>query len=120
MLKWADVAKIHQTWKGVYSRGGFAISLLCNPHDHGRHGDDSTEAMIAYRVPRRSHAADANALISTMKACRTVRVFEKLGTNQWLDRGDWRLEDYSDEDMAYCFRLITAEGSLHPDERSSR
>lgn len=109
MLAWADVAKVHQTWKGVYSKEGFVVSLLCNPHHHGEHGDDVWEDMMSYRVSHKGHTGDANALKRTLTAKQAVRVFEKHAKNQWVDRGLWDIRSFTEEADGLCFILQRAE-----------
>lgn len=109
MLTWSDVAKVHQTWKGVYSRDGLVMSLLCNPHSHGDQGDDVWENSVAYRVSFKSHAGDANALKRTMAAQRAIRMFEKLGKNQWVDRGLWTIKSFVEEADGLCFSLTRSD-----------
>jgi hypothetical protein len=112
MLTWADVAKVHRTWKGVYSREGLVISLLCNPHSHGDQGDDVWENSVAYRVSFKSHTGDANALKRTMAAQRAVHMFEKLGKNQWVDRGLWTIRSFVEEADGLCFSLTRSESDV--------
>lgn len=109
MLTWADVAKVHQTWKGVYTQGGFVVSILCNPHAHGEHGDDVWEDALSYRVSHKGHTGDANALKRTLDTQRQVRVFEKYGRNQWVDRGLWGVHSFVEEADGLCFILQRAE-----------
>jgi hypothetical protein len=105
MLTWSDVAKVHRTWKGVYTQGGLVVSILCNPHAHGEHGDDVWEDTLAYRVSLKSHTGDANALKRTLAAQQRVRVFEKYAKNQWVDRGVWSIRSFEQEAESLCFAL---------------
>lgn len=105
MIPWSEVAKIHKTWKGVFVENGSALSLLCNPHDHGQYGDDATQEEIVYRVPHRSHAADIRALLRSMSSRRPLRVFEKVAINQWVDRGEWRLISHDEDPNGHSFVL---------------
>lgn len=110
MLPWSEVAKTHQTWKGVYTRGGLTVSLLCNPHEHGTHGDDVWDDALTYRVSHERHKADANSLKRTMEFRKLVRVFEKIGRNQWVDRALWTVESFEEDADGTRFFLRKAPG----------
>jgi hypothetical protein len=120
MLTWADVAKIHQTWKGVYTQGGLVVSILCNPHADGEHGDDVWEDTLSYRVSRKTHTGDANALRRTREAQQPVRVFEKFATNQWVDRGVWSIRSFVEEAESLCFTLQKVPSDANEGSNGSR
>jgi hypothetical protein len=105
MIPWSKVAMLHKTWKGVFVENGFALSVLCNPHGHGKHGDDATHEQIVYRVPHQNHAADIRALARSMGSGRSLRVFEKVAINQWVDRGEWRIISHDEDEDSHSFIL---------------
>ncbi len=107
MLTWEDVNETHRAWTGIYATGGQVISLLCNQSKAGAYSDQVCEDRILYRVTRRTLPAGARALTNMVGSTTPVRVFEKLGVNQWKDLGPWLVDDVREEVNGLVFVLRT-------------
>jgi hypothetical protein len=105
MLTWEDVNETHRAWTGIYASGGQVISLLCNQSKNGSYSDQVFEDRIHYLVTRKTLPAGARALTNMVGSSTPVRVFEKLGVNQWKDLGLWLVDDVREEHSSLAFIL---------------
>jgi hypothetical protein len=107
-LKWSVVGKIHRTVRGMAVREGRLVSLLCNQQKAGPYPDRIADGRLTYFLGRRSGPYRIERMIEFAEESTTVRVFEKLGKNRWLDLGEWVFdgaEEPQGEMVPFIFRV---------------
>jgi hypothetical protein len=78
--------------------------VLCNQAKEG-YADEVQGDKIFYRVTSSTNQKSVSALRGMVGLANTIRVFEKLGVNQWLDHGDWFVHDWAPEEGGEVFML---------------
>ncbi len=96
VLRWSDVVPIHRSWRGVSVIEGKVVSLLCNQRKEGGYSDRVGLDELEYRVTANTLPEDVRALLAAVADGVVARVWEKLGTNQWRDLGNWRMLEVRD------------------------
>jgi hypothetical protein len=103
-MSWNEVVAIHNAQTGISTKDGRVRSVLCNQSKDG-YADEVREDKIFYRVTSSTNPKSVATLRGMVGLNLTIRVFEKLGVNQWLDHGDWFVHDCADEDEGEVFLL---------------
>ena len=107
-LTWAEVVPIHASQSGISTRQGRVTSLLCNQAKEGNYADEVQADKIFYRVTSSTNPKSVEALKRMVGSADSVRVFEKLGVNRWLELGLWRVSDVAVEGEGTLFLLVPA------------
>ncbi|MFH1465622.1 MAG: hypothetical protein ABIO70_14645 [Pseudomonadota bacterium] len=110
VIPWNEVEEVHRTVAGIAVRDGRVWSLLCNQQKGGKYPDKIEGNRLSYHVGRYTQRHGKDALQSLVNQPHDVRVFEKLESNRWVDRGLWRLEGVgeqtSDGYLPFYFRSV--------------
>jgi hypothetical protein len=101
-MSWNEVVAIHNAQSGISTKDGKVRSVLCNQAKEG-YADEVRDDKIFYRVTRSTNPKSVAALRDMVGLNHTVRVFEKLGVNQWIDHGQWFVQDCAPEDDGEVF-----------------
>jgi hypothetical protein len=109
-MSWNEVVATHNAQSGISTKDGKVRSILCNQAKEG-YADEVRGDKIFYRVTSSTNPKSVTALRSMVGLSDKIRVFEKLGVNQWLDHGDWFVLDYAPEEGGEVF-LFTREQAL--------
>ena len=104
VMSWKEVVAIHNSQSGISTKGGRARSVLCNQAKEG-YADEIQGEQIFYRVTASTNAQGVAALKKLVGLAEHIRVFEKLGVNQWVDHGDWFVHDCAKEQDGEVFLL---------------
>ena len=89
VMRWSEVVRVHGTVAGIATRNGRVFSLLCNQAKAGQYPDRLHGDRLTYYVGRRTQSHGIQALLKLVERPEPVRLFEKLGVNQWRDHGNW-------------------------------
>ncbi len=100
-MLWSEVAAVHRSVTGIGTTDGVPTSILCNPAKSGQFPDIVGETRITYYVNGPSKTMFADKLIAAIGTGRPMRVFEKVGMNNWRDLGDWTPTDMRVEQRGY-------------------
>jgi hypothetical protein len=101
-MSWNEVVAIHNAQSGISTKDGKVRSVLCNQAKEG-YADEVRSDKIFYRVTSSTNPKSVAALRRMAGLNDTIRVFEKLGVNQWLDLGDWFVHDCAPEEGGEVF-----------------
>ena len=104
-LSWNEVVAIHNAQCGISTKDGKVRSVLCNQAKEG-YADEVRSDSIFYRVNASTNQKSVAALRGMVGLDQAIRVFEKLGVNQWLDHGEWIVKDVATEDEGEVFLLV--------------
>jgi hypothetical protein len=104
-LRWSEVVAFHAVQAGISTRDGKARSILCNQSKEGEYADEIRGDMIFYRVTSSTNPSAVAALRRMAGGSETVRVYEKLGVNQWVDHNYWIVADCAPEGEGLLFLL---------------
>jgi hypothetical protein len=108
ILTWSDVVAFHAVQAGISTRNGKVCSILCNQSKDGEYADEVRADAIFYRVTPSTNAASVEALKRMVGSGESVRVYEKLGVNRWLDHSSWLVADSAPEGDGLLFLLKKA------------
>lgn len=95
VLLWSQVVKVHRTQAGIRApRGGSEASIICNTGVHGPYPDRFLGPDVLHYVGRGFEGdqeldRDNESLRQAIERGVTIRVFEQLAKNQYVDHGDW-------------------------------
>lgn len=95
ILPWSEVVKVHKTQAGIRApRGAREASLICNTSARGSYPDRFLGPDVLHYVGRGLEGdqeldRDNESLRQAVERGSPIRVFEKLGTNRYLDHGYW-------------------------------
>jgi hypothetical protein len=95
ILPWSEVVKVHRTQAGIRApRGGSEASIICNTGLDGPYPDRFLGPDVLHYVGRGFEGdqeldRDNESLRQAVERGVTIRVFEQLGKNRYIDRGDW-------------------------------
>lgn len=111
LKEWNEVAAIHGTVAGIATKAGRCVSLLCNQMKEGKYPDIIDGDRLTYHIGRRTQRNGVEALYLLQREPADVRVFEKVGSNQWRDLGYWRFHSVgpktSDGTVPFHFVRVT-------------
>lgn len=102
LMTWNEVVEIHNAQSGISTKDGRVRSVLCNQSKEG-YADEIQGDRIFYRVTSSTNQKSVAALRGMAGLSHTIRVFEKLGVNQWRDHGDWFVHDCAPEEGGEVF-----------------
>ncbi len=102
LMSWNEVVAIHHAQCGISTKDGQVRSVLCNQAKEG-YADEVRHDSIFYRVTASTNPRSVAALRGMVGLMQTIRVFEKLGVNQWRDHGEWIVMDHATEDEGELF-----------------
>lgn len=105
-MSWNEVVAIHNAQSGISTKDGKVRSVLCNQAKEG-YADEVRNDAIFYRVTSNTSPKSVAALRDMAALNQTIRVFEKLRVNQWLDHGLWFVHAFAQEDDGEVFLLKT-------------
>lgn len=105
-MSWYEVVAIHNTQSGISTKDGMVRSVLCNQAKE-HYADEVREDSIFYRVTSNTNAKSVAALRGIVELDHAIRVFEKLGVNQWVDHGHWFVHAFAQEDEGEVFLFKT-------------
>jgi hypothetical protein len=103
-MSWNEVVAIHNAQCGISTKGGKVRSVLCNQAKEG-YADEVRSDAIFYRVTSSTNQTSVVALRGMAGLNETIRVFEKLGVNQWIDHGVWFVHDCAPEEGGEIFHF---------------
>lgn len=95
ILPWSEVVKVHRTQAGIRApRGGSEASIICNTGVHGPYPDRFLGPDVLHYVGRGFEGdqeldRDNESLRQAVERGVTIRVFEQLAKNRYVDHGDW-------------------------------
>ena len=107
LIDWNDVLAIHRAQGGISFKDGKVRSLLANQSKEG-YADEIQSDKIFYRVSPATKKQSVALLKAMVGVADSLRVFEKLGVNQWRDHGTWTVADVAQEDDGLVFLLLRA------------
>jgi len=96
-MSWNAVVAVHNAQCGISTKDGRVRSVLCNQAKEG-YADEVQDDRIFYRVTSSTNPKSVASLRGMVGLNHTIRVFEKLGVNQWLDHGEWYVHDCAPEE----------------------
>ena len=102
IMAWSEVVAIHNSQSGISTKGGRVRSVLCNQEKEG-YADEVRSDAIFYRVTSSTNQFGVATLQGMVGLTQPIRVFEKLGVNQWRDHGEWFVNAVAEEDSGYVF-----------------
>lgn len=94
-LTWAQVQAYHRTQRGIHApRGRLEASIICNTGPHAPYPDRFLSDDVLRYVGRgiegdQSLDGDNESLRLAVREGRTIRVFEAIASNRYVDHGDW-------------------------------
>lgn len=100
-MTWTEVAAIHRSWAGIAVVNGVPASILCNAQKAGPFPDVISEGRLVYYVNGPSKTHGAQRLLASVGSGSSVRVFQKLGMNDWRDLGAWTPASSENEKWRY-------------------
>ena len=95
ILPWSEVVKVHRTRAGIRApRGGSEASIICNTGVHGPYPDRFLGPDVLHYVGRGFEGdqeldRDNESLRQAVERGVTIRVFEQLAKNRYIDHGNW-------------------------------
>jgi hypothetical protein len=95
ILPWSEVVKVHRTQAGILApRGRSEASIICNTGAHGPYPDRFLGPDVLHYVGRGLEGdqeldRDNESLRQAIERGVSIRVFEQLGKNRYLDHGYW-------------------------------
>ena len=104
-LRWTEVVAFHAVQAGISTRDGKVRSILCNQSKEGEYADEIRGDTIFYRVTSSTSPSAVAALQRMVGEIEQVRVYEKLGVNQWIDHNYWIVADCAPEGDGLLFLL---------------
>lgn len=104
-LTWPQVVPIHGSQSGIATKSGKVHSLLCNQAKEG-YADEVFEDKIFYRVTSSTNPKSVAALRAAVGSNHSLRVFEKIGINKWIDHGQWHAANVAEEGDGIVFLLL--------------
>ena len=104
-LRWSEVVEFHAVQAGISTRDGKVRSILCNQSKEGEYADEIRGDTIFYRVTSSTNPSAVAALQRMVGGIEPVRVYEKLGVNQWVDHSYWIVADCAPEGEGLLFLL---------------
>ena len=104
-LTWSQVVPVHGSQSGIATRAAKAHSLLCNQAKEG-YADEVLDDKIFYRVTSSTNPRSVAALRAADGSEDRLRVFEKIGVNRWVDRGEWRAANVAEEGEGTVLLLL--------------
>ena len=87
ILPWNDVIKIHRTVSGISIKDGLVSSLLCDTSENQRYPNKISKDRITYYIGENTQTSGINALFKSFNQGCPFLVFEKMGTNKWINLG---------------------------------
>lgn len=105
VLDWKTVYEFHRSLSGIATKGGRVFSLLCNQNKAGEYADEVHSDRLLYRVTSQTQPRVVEALRNEVGSTNTVRVFEKVGVNRWIDLSDWVIVQTEPEADGWLFLL---------------
>ena len=103
-MSWKEVVAIHNSQGGISTKNGEVRSVLCNQAKEG-YADEVRGESIFYRVTSSTNPKSVATLRGMAGLNQTIRVFEKLGVNQWVDHGNWFVHDCAPEEGGEVFHF---------------
>jgi hypothetical protein len=107
IIRWEEVKKIHKVISGVSVKNKKIRSLLCSKGKNNRYPNQIFKNEIIYYVDGSTMQGGITALINSIGTDHTFPVFHKLGVNQWINLGDYKIACMNQEDKLYIsFQLL--------------
>lgn len=111
-LRWSEVVGFHAVQAGISTRDGKVRSILCNQSKEGEYADEIRGDTIFYRVTSSTNPSAVAAMRRMAGGNEPIRVYEKLGVNQWIDHDYWIVADCAPEGDGLLFLLKRAEAPV--------
>ena len=112
-LSWNEVVSMHKSQCGISTKDGRVRSVLCNQAKEG-YADELRNDAIFYRVTASTNPTSVATLRGMVGLNQSIRVFEKLGVNQWIDHGEWTVKDCAEEYDGEVFWFVPCESTKPP------
>ncbi len=104
-LTWSQVVLIYGSQRGIATKSGKGHSLLCNQAKEGD-ADEVFDDKSFYRVAGSTNPKSVAALRAAAGSNHSLRVFEKIGVNKWIDHGQWHAANVAEEGDGVVFLLL--------------
>lgn len=107
-LTWKQVHSNHRVIAGIYSQKGKAISILVNTDKKGPYPNKVSKKEITYCLGSQTQSWGIRALFLALENKDKIRIYHKLGVNQWVDLSYWIPESANEEGDFCIIKFVPA------------
>ncbi len=101
ILTWKEVVITHRSIAGISTKGGYVVSILCNPGSDQNYPNKIMNKKILYYVGKNTNSNGINALFNSIKKRNSFPVFEKIAVNKWRNIGAFKATSVKEKADGY-------------------